>query len=206
MSKNFNDISSEKIEENGKFIEDVETFKNNEKNNKESLFSILFGYVKVIVFALLISFFIKSYIFTSTLVEGSSMFPTVHHKDKLIVNKIFFMKDNITRGDVIDFYVPSAEKYYLKRVIGVEGDVVEIIDNRVYVNGKMLEETYVSTDVTEPHSNITKWEVKEGFVFVLGDNRSNSTDSRDLGLINRKDIVGKIVLRYYPFNRFGGLK
>lgn len=134
------------------------------------------------------------------------MFPTVHHKDKLIVNKIFFLKDKITRGDVIDFYVPSADKYYLKRVIGVEGDIVEIKEDRVYVNGEMLEEDYVSTKITEPHSNVTRWEVKEGHVFVLGDNRSNSTDSRDLGLISRKDIVGKIVLRYYPLNRFGGLK
>lgn len=176
-----------------------------EEEKKEGFLKTLFSYVKVVVFALLISFFIKSYVISSTLVEGSSMFPTVYNKDKLIVNKVFFMKKNITRGDVIDFYVPSADKYYLKRVIAVEGDTVEIKDNRVYLNGKLLEENYVSTNVTEPHSNVTKWEVKEGYVFVLGDNRSNSTDSRDLGLIPRQDIVGKIILRYYPLNRFGGL-
>lgn len=163
-------------------------------------------YVKVILIALVVSFSIKAFVITNTVVDGRSMNPTVNHGDRLIVNKLFFMKKNITRGDIVDVYVPSADKYYLKRVIGIEGDVVELIDNRVYLNGKMLEENYVSTNVTAPHNSSTHWEVPDGHVFVLGDNRSNSRDSRDIGVVPRKDIVGKIVLRYYPFSDFGGLK
>ncbi len=179
---------------------------NIKKKDEKNYFKIFLDYAKVIILALLISFGIKTFVVTSTIVDGRSMNPTVNHGDRLMVNKLFFMKKNITRGDIIDFYVPSAKKYYLKRVIGVEGDTVEIIKDRVYLNGEMLEENYVSTNVTTPHNENTKWIVPKGHVFVLGDNRSNSRDGRDLGTIPRSDIVGKIVLRYYPFNNFGGLK
>lgn len=175
------------------------------KNETKKTFKIFLDYVKVIVFALVISFFIKTFVVTSTIVDGRSMNPTVNNKDRLLVNKVFFMKKNITRGDIIDFYVPSAKKYYLKRVIGIEGDVVEIKNNRLYLNGKEQHESYVSTNVTSPHTATTKWTVPEGHVFVLGDNRSNSRDGRDLGVIKRKDIVGKIIFRYYPFSSFGRL-
>lgn len=203
LKKIYDEVDRREEEFLAEFYIDDKNKKNNEK--KETKLQVVWGYLKVIIFALLISFIVKNYVFSSTLVDGNSMYPTVHHQDKLIVNKIFFMKSKITRGDVIDFYVPSADKFYLKRVIAVEGDIVEIKENRVYVNGEILHEDYVSTEITEPHTDVTKWEVTEGHVFVLGDNRSNSTDSRDLGLISRKDIVGKIILRYYPFNRFGGL-
>lgn len=179
---------------------------NIKEKDEKNYFKIFLDYAKVIILALLISFGIKTFVVTSTIVDGRSMNPTVNHGDRLMVNKLFFMKKNITRGDIIDFYVPSAKKYYLKRVIGVEGDTVEIIKDRVYLNGEMLEENYVSTNVTTPHNENTKWVVPKGHVFVLGDNRSNSRDGRDLGTIPRSDIVGKIVLRYYPFNNFGGLK
>ena len=179
---------------------------NIKKKDEKNYFKIFLDYAKVIILALLISFGIKTFVITSTIVDGRSMNPTVNYGDRLMVNKLFFMKKNITRGDIIDFYVPSAKKYYLKRVIGVEGDTVEIIKDRVYLNGEMLEENYVSTNVTTPHNENTKWVVPQGHVFVLGDNRSNSRDGRDLGTIPRSDIVGKIVLRYYPFNNFGGLK
>lgn len=179
---------------------------NIKKKDEKNYFKIFLDYAKVIILALLISFGIKTFVITSTIVDGRSMNPTVNNGDRLMVNKLFFMKKNITRGDIIDFYVPSAKKYYLKRVIGVEGDTVDIIKDRVYLNGEMLEENYVSTNVTTPHNENTKWVVPQGHVFVLGDNRSNSRDGRDLGTIPRSDIVGKIVLRYYPFNNFGGLK
>ena len=170
--------------------------KNEFKDRKDNSFvKTFFDYAKIIVLALLISFGIKTFVVTSTIVDGRSMNPTVNHGDRLMVNKLFFMKKNITRGDVIDFYVPESKKYYLKRVIAVEGDTVELINDRVYLNGKKLEEDYVSTEVTTPHSETTKWEVPKGYVFVLGDNRSNSRDSRDLGVIPRSDIVGKIIFR-----------
>ena len=181
---------------------------NSEKNicKKDSFLNTVIDYVKVIVIALVLSFGLRTFVVSSTVVDGRSMNPTVNHGDRLLVNKLFFMKKNITRGDIIDFYVPSAKKYYLKRVIGVEGDTVEIIENRVYLNGKMLEEDYVSTNITTPHNEKTKWVVPKDHIFVLGDNRSNSRDGRDLGVVPRSDIVGKVVLRYYPFNSFGGLK
>lgn len=177
--------------------------KKKKKNNE--VWKNFVDYIKVILIALIISFGIKTFVITSTIVDGRSMNPTVNNRDHLLVCKLFFIKNNITRGDIIDFYVHSDKKYFLKRVIGVEGDVVEIKDNKLYLNGKLQHEPYVSTDVTSAHTNVTKWVVPKGHVFVLGDNRSNSKDGRDLGVISRTDIVGKIILRYYPFSDFGGL-
>ena len=178
--------------------------KTDKKENKK-MKKIFVDYIKVIIIALIISFAIKTFVITTTVVNGISMNPTINDKDRLVVNKIFFMKKNITRGDIIDFYVPEAKKYYLKRVIGVEGDIVEIKDNRLYLNGKMQNEPYVSTNVTSPHNQTTEWQVPKGYIFVLGDNRSNSRDGRDLGVVSRENIVGKIIFRFYPFNNFGGL-
>ena len=184
--------------------EEIFIKKKNKKEN-EKIWKVFVDYIKVIIIALIISFAIKTFVVTTTVVDGRSMNPTVNDKDRLLVNKIFFMKKNITRGDIIDFYVPEAKKYYLKRVIGVEGDIVEIKDNRLYLNGKMQNEPYVSTNVTSPHNQTTKWQVPKGYIFVLGDNRSNSRDGRDLGVVSRENIVGKIIFRFYPFNNFGGL-
>lgn len=184
--------------------EEISIKKKNKKEN-EKIWKVFVDYIKVIIIALIISFAIKTFVVTTTVVDGRSMNPTVNDKDRLVVNKIFFMKKNITRGDIIDFYVPEAKKYYLKRVIGVEGDIVEIKDNRLYLNGKMQNEPYVSTNVTSPHNQTTKWQVPKGYIFVLGDNRSNSRDGRDLGVVSRENIVGKIIFRFYPFNNFGGL-
>ena len=88
--------------------------KNEFKDRKDNSFvKTFFDYAKIIVLALLISFGIKTFVVTSTIVDGRSMNPTVNHGDRLMVNKLFFMKKNITRGDVIDFYVPESKKYYL---------------------------------------------------------------------------------------------
>lgn len=184
--------------------EEISIKKKNKKEN-EKIWKVFVDYIKVIIIALIISFAIKTFVVTTTVVDGRSMNPTVNDKDRLVVNKIFFMKKNITRGDIIDFYVPEAKKYYLKRVIGVEGDIVEIKDNRLYLNGKMQNEPYVSTNVTSSHNQTTRWQVPKGYIFVLGDNRSNSRDGRDLGVVSRENIVGKIIFRFYPFNNFGGL-
>lgn len=116
-----------------RFYEEKKELKDKKDN---SFVKTFFDYAKIIILALLISFGIKTFVVTSTIVDGRSMNPTVNHGDRLIVNKLFFMKKNITRGDVIDFYVPESKKYYLKRVIAVEGDTVELINDRVYLNGK----------------------------------------------------------------------
>ena len=94
--------------------EEILIKKKNKKEN-EKIWKVFVDYIKVIIIALIISFAIKTFVVTTTVVDGRSMNPTVNDKDRLVVNKIFFMKKNITRGDIIDFYVPEAKKILLKK-------------------------------------------------------------------------------------------
>ena len=117
--------------------EEIFIKKKNKKEN-EKIWKVFVDYIKVIIIALIISFAIKTFVVTTTVVDGRSMNPTVNDKDRLVVNKIFFMKKNITRGDIIDFYVPEAKKYYLKRVIGVEGVLITKL-----LNGKCQRDIFL---------------------------------------------------------------
>ena len=174
------------MENSGKFISEI----------KEWLF--LIG--KVIIIAAVIRYFIIG----STIVDGPSMEPTFKTGDMLFVNKISFMVNNVKNGDCVQFHNPRNDgRDFIKRVIGIEGDTVEIIDERIYVNGKKLKEGYTSTKgVTMPNIE-TKWTIEKDEVFVLGDNRPRSDDSRTFGPIKRDSIVGIAFFRYYPLNKIG---
>lgn len=175
-----------------------------EKRKKHSSFM---EWVIVIVVALLLSFLLKTFILSSTLVIGSSMSDTLQTNDRLFVNRIGLMVNNVDRGDIIEFHSPVEDKDYIKRVIGLPGDVIEIKENKVFLNGEELEEKYTNVDTTYPISDQTNWVVGENEVFVLGDNRqpNASRDSRDFGTISKDSIVGIAFLRYYPFNKFGSV-
>ncbi len=161
-------------------------------------------WIKSIVIALAIAFFIKTFLFNSTLVKGSSMQPTLHENDRIFVNKIIYRINEPERGDIITLHAPDRENTeYIKRVIGVPGDEVEITDGKVIVNGKVLEEPYTAPGAYTNTYDKNKWKVPEGKIFVLGDNREPgaSKDSRSLGLIEESSVVGRAGLRYYPFSR-----
>lgn len=140
-------------------------------------------WIKSILLAVIIALFIKSFVFNTTYVLGNSMYPTLHERDRLFANKIPLYFSSPNRGEIIVLKAPDiANKDYIKRVIGIEGgDTVAIIDGKVYLNGKLLEEDYIEEDVyTEVYGGENYWEVPEGHVFVLGDNRHEgaSKDSR----------------------------
>jgi len=157
-------------------------------------------------------------------VEGHSMEPTLHNGQYLLVNKaaywvldkellpawvpaIELLPDGRMqpfgepqRGDIVVFKFPRDEnKDFIKRVIGLPGDTVEIRDNRVYVNGQPLQEPYVK----EPPRYEEKWVVPAGNYFVLGDNRNNSSDSHVWGMVPRENIIGKAWLSYWPVSSWG---
>ena len=177
--------------------------KMSEKSNKNSLLE----WVVVIAVAFVLSMVIKSFILSSTLVVGSSMNDTLKTRDRLFVNRISFMVDDVDYGDIVEFKSPVEDKDYIKRVIGLPGDTVEIKDDKVLLNGKELKESYTNSDRTLAITDQTKWEVEEGKVFVLGDNRlpNGSKDSRDFGTIDKDSIVGIAFFRFYPFNQIGTL-
>jgi signal peptidase I len=173
----------------------------------------VFDIVEMFVLVLATVLILTSFFFKHSVVEGGSMNKTLADGDHLIISDLFYSPEY---GDIVVFEDYSKSDGYkkpvIKRVIGLPGDTVEIKVNEaentleVYVNGERLDEEYAFyTQNARPvsHGPVT---VGEGQIYVLGDNRYNSTDSRDVGTINIDSILGKVILRIYPFNKFGGVE
>jgi signal peptidase I len=128
-------------------------------------------------------------------VDGVSMEPTLMSGEMVIVNRLSYRLGSPQRGDIIVFYFPHDPKVeYIKRVIGLPGDEVEVKNNTVYVNGQLLDESYLKVTT----NYIGTWSVPAGQLFVLGDNRNNSSDSHEWGTVPMDYVVGKAVLIYWP--------
>jgi signal peptidase I len=135
-------------------------------------------------------------------VENISMEPTLQPGYLLIVNKLAYKLGEPKHGDIVVFhYMGDNNEDYIKRVIGLPGDEVKIENGNVYVNGIALNEPYIAAF---PAYSGT-WKVPEGSLFVLGDNRNNSSDSHQWGFVDLDDVVGKAVFIYYPFDVIGSL-
>lgn len=133
-------------------------------------------------------------------VDGHSMQPTLHSGEFIIVNKLAYRFGSVKRGDVIVFHFPrNLEQEYIKRVIGLPGDEVVVSNQQVRVNGVVLNEPYIS----EPPDYSGTWTVPEGNLFVLGDNRNNSSDSHNWGPVSLDYVVGKALVIYWPPEEWG---
>lgn len=160
------------------------------------------SWIMAIVFGVVIAFVCREYIFSPIIVKGASMIPTYENKDVILISKI----SDINRFDQIVFKAPYEDEYYIKRVIGVPGDTVEMKDDILTVNGVEYKEPYVNRDpiqkrVTEDFTLeeiIGNSKVPEGYFFVLGDNRLRSSDSRHYGLIPINTVLGESKIRLYP--------
>jgi signal peptidase I len=162
-------------------------------------------YALSIIAAVVLALTFRTYVLARADVEGQSMYSTLHDKDVLFVEKISTLTHSYKRGQIIIFDSKNVNNdIYVKRVIGVEGDEVEVKNGKVYLNGQELKEDYLQPNiVTTPGPFLLKngkYKVEKGYVFVLGDNRGDSVDSRMLGPISIKDIKGHAVVRVYPFN------
>ena len=169
------------------------------KDMKEEALEWVKSFAVVIVLALII----KSFLFDSTTIDGTSMAPTLSNGDRLIVNKIVLRMRKPERGEIITFHAPNSNKDFIKRVIALSGDTVEFVDGKVLVNDKELDENYIDPGVYTDSGLQSYYEVPKGFVFVLGDNRNpgGSTDSRILGPIDENSIVSIAMFRFFPFTR-----
>lgn len=128
-------------------------------------------------------------------VDGFSMQPTLEDGEFVLVNKMSYRFGDVSRGDIIVFHFPlNPEEELIKRVIGLPGDQVLVQNNLVYVNGQLLSEPYIA----QSPLYAGEWTVLDGQIFVLGDNRNNSNDSKDWGLLPAENVVGKAVLIYWP--------
>jgi signal peptidase I len=158
----------------------------------------IWAWVKTIASAAVYAILIVTFGFQVARVEGMSMAPTLEDQDRLIVNKLIYRLMSPHKGDIVMLYYPrNPDKSFVKRVIGEEGDLVRIVDGRVYVNDVPLNDDYVPNEFRS-HDDWGPEMIQEGYYFVMGDHRNNSSDSRHWGLVPKKYIIGKVQVRWWP--------
>ncbi len=186
---------------------------------EKSKINELFDWLKSIVVAVVFVFAMRMFIFSPMLVDGASMMPTYEDGDRVIVNKIGKQFSDIERFDIIVFEAPIGDDY-IKRVIGLPGDHIAYEDDILYINGEAIEEPYLDEYKEQLPDNglltynftlesLTDYKkIPEGYLFVLGDNRRKSSDSRDpkVGLVPMEKVLGKANIRFYPFDNIGIVK
>lgn len=167
-------------------------------------------WIKDIAIALVIALVITQFV-KPTIVKQSSMEPNFHDKDYLFVSKQAYRFKEPQRGDVVVFDSSLTDedgndKLLIKRIIGMPGEELDIIDEKVYINGVMLDETYTMDGTT--YGDIQDLIIPEGEYFCMGDNRDVSIDSRDpaVGCVDEAQLVGRVFFRLFPFSGFGAVK
>ena len=175
--------------------------KTTKKKTKLSPFwAEVLSWVEVIAIAAAIAFVVNTFLIANSQVPTSSMENTIMTGDRVFGSRLSYLFEDPKRGDVIIFKWPDNEKiYFVKRIIGLPGDVVEISDGRVYINGEPLEEPYLKEPMWRGEPDL-RYEVPENAYFCMGDNRNNSEDARfwENTFVYRDKIIAKVLIRYFP--------
>ncbi len=168
--------------------------------------STIASWVRDLMIALAIAAFIIVFLYQPVKVEGTSMMPGLSDQERIFINKFVYRFESIGRGDIVVFHPPlDPSTSYIKRVIGIPGDRIQIDDGRVYVNGHLLSEPYIPEQFRD-YVSCPELIVPSGTFFVLGDHRNMSWDSRKFGPVKEKYIYGKAVFVYWPMEKMGKLK
>jgi signal peptidase I len=174
-----------------------------------SLIAAIFDFLQGIVVFLAILVMVYLFIMSPQEINGQSMDPTFHNGEYILTNKVEYKFTDPKRGDIVIFKSPKNKQVdYIKRVIGLPGEKIKLVNSIFYINTKKLDESsYLSSDVKtfggSYLSEDTEIIVPEGKYFVCGDNRMHSSDSREFGPIAKEDFIGKALFRYFPFTRTG---
>ena len=169
----------------------------------------ILSWVFYIAFVLVLTWVIITFVGQRTRVDGRSMMNTLHDRDNLIVEKLSYRFSDPKRFDIIVFPPTGKKEYYIKRIIGLPGETVQIDENgNIYINGELLEENYGAETIQNPGRAAKPITLGDDEYFVMGDNRNNSKDSRseEVGNVKRSQIIGRAWLRIWPLNKFGLLK
>ena len=173
--------------------------------HQPSLLSEIRGWARDVFFAIGAAVIIVVFFYQPVKVEGTSMLPELVDQERIFVNKFLYRIDQIERGDIVVFWYPlDPTKSYIKRIVGLPGDIVDVQEGEVVVNGRLLDEDYVPANFFDRRSFSPVY-VEPGHYYVMGDHRNQSNDSRMWGLVPDKNIYGKAVFRYWPVNKMGSI-
>ena len=179
----------------------------NNKTKKNSAAVELFEWAQSLIWVLLFLVMMNAFFVRISGVSGDSMYPTLENGDMVLTQVCAYEQPQ--RGDIVIINAPHFdEEPLVKRVIGIEGDIVEVFDDgSVYVNGEQIDEAYVNESVFDGGSTEYPCYIGEGEVFVMGDTRNYSADSRmrSLGVLSTEDVIGKVFFRMWPIGSFGGI-
>lgn len=175
-------------------------------------------WVKAIAIAVILVLVVRNFLFSPFIVDGASMEPNFHTKERVIVNLLVYKISKPSYGDVIVFDVPEEGRRFIKRIIGVPGDTIEVHGDDVYINGERINEPYLADVIAARHANGETYNgegdyysfpndynqenvVPKGHYFVMGDNRSDSKDSRAIGYVSEDEIIGRADVVMWPLNK-----
>lgn len=206
-SENNKDLKEEAFD-NEEPYQAAEETKEPEASGKNKTKGIIYDLIFYAVLIFVCVYILPNFVLQRTIVDGPSMEDTLHDKDQLYVEKISYRFNALDRFDVIVFYPygrEDKEDYYVKRIIGLPGETVQIIGSDIYIDGELLEENYGKEPIENPGRAAEPITLGEDEYFVLGDNRNNSLDSRSerVGNVKKENIGGRVILRILPLNKFG---
>ncbi|MBH5316664.1 signal peptidase I [Paenibacillus sp. GSMTC-2017] len=193
---------------------------NSGSGKKGGVYKEIVEWTKAIVIAVVLVLLIRQFLFSPYIVDGESMEPNFISGERLIVNKILYTFKEPKFGEVVVFDVPEEKRKFIKRVIGVPGDKIRLEGDDLYINDVKVEEPYIKEVLEEahakgelynntenfPNNTFTESVVPEGMIFAMGDNRSNSRDSRSIGFVKDDEIVGRADIVFWPLNKLEFIK
>lgn len=202
---------------------DSAPFPSRKQTQQSKVYKELVEWIKAIAVAVLLVFVVRVFLFSPFIVDGASMEPNFHSKERVIVNLLIYKISKPSYGDVVVFDVPEEGRRFIKRIIGVPGDTIEVNGDDVYINGKLIAEPYLEEVIASSHARgetyngmsdyfrfpnekVQENVVPEGHYFVMGDNRSDSKDSRAIGFIAEDEIIGRADVVMWPLNELKLIK
>lgn len=195
------DMEQPELREDGQEVQDSKNNKKKksieEEEKKPTLLGEIISWVGIFVGAYIVAWLITSFIIVNARIPSGSMVSTINQGDQVIGSRLSYLFSDPKRGDIVIFDSPVEDKIYIKRLIGLPGDEVKIVDNQLFINGELQEEPYVRNGWENSIGEYV-YKVPEGCYFMMGDNRDGSSDSRYWGYVEKDAIIAKAIFRYWP--------